>query len=217
MTELSVPFSSGCALRHILMAWQCGLSASCFQFPSHRDVLCDRTNIMGALGTASSFQFPSHRDVLCDFCLLFYKNRLHKNFQFPSHRDVLCDDTSPYIGPLWRLLSVPFSSGCALRRTVEYHSGAKRLQLSVPFSSGCALRLERHLIKFFIFCASFSSLLIGMCFATGVGSRPATSSNPLSVPFSSGCALRHTEYPYRFMLTVNLFQFPSHRDVLCDI
>ncbi len=36
----------------------------------------------------------------------------------------------------------------------------------------------------------FSSLLIGMCFATGEWAISRGRSGPLSVPFSSGCALR---------------------------
>ncbi len=62
-------------------------------------------------------------------------------------------------------LSVPFSSGCALRRDFDY-----AMQQAGP---------------------AFSSLLIGMCFAT-----------------------RLELHDYAEIVVA--FQFPSHRDVLCD-
>ena len=86
-------------------------------------------------------------------------------------------------------LSVPFSSGFALRRGV-----IDRLReqgwLSVPFSSGFALR------HFLACCCidwpnpTFSSLFLGIRFATGWNDGPGSSCSHLSVPFSSGFALR---------------------------
>ena len=87
---LSVPFSSGCALRSIL----CGDNyrwMGVFQFPFHRDVLCDPSYGVRLIFAIASFQFPFHRDVLCDLPPTY-----HQPTNLPH-------------------LSVPFSSGCALR------------------------------------------------------------------------------------------------------
>ncbi len=62
----------------------------------------------------------------------------------------------------------------------------------------------------------FSSLLIGMCFATCVPHLPGVPQFCLSVPFSSGCALRPRGLMLNSKIFVIIFQFPSHRDVLCD-
>mgnify|MGYP001346107687 CR=1 FL=1 len=212
--QLSVPFSSGFALRHNLVS----AFAACyqaFQFPFPRDSLCD----------------PKHYKRAC--CRPYH-------FQFPFPRDSLCDRESLLKQCLSFGLSVPFSSGFALRPALLWWDGAAQDGLSVPFSSGFALRQER-LERFFptpflsvpfssgfalrlcdkvsnvnlIF--TFSSLFLGIRFATfGDGSvfsmpemsfsslflgiRFATSTvfggqrliwPSLSVPFSSGFALRH--------------------------
>ncbi len=136
---LSVPFSSGCALRR---------SSGAYIVPSE-----------------NSFQFPSHRDVLCDS--FYWVLRCRRAWE----------------------LSVPFSSGCALR-LMRSNGSEVILFLSVPFSSGCALRHGLRLsglawgygfqfpshrdvlcdaicpVVFRSTPIPFSSLLIGMCFAT---------------------------------------------------
>ncbi len=38
-----------------------------------------------------NFQFPFHRDQLCDSRLIKFMKELAKVFQFPFHRDQLCD------------------------------------------------------------------------------------------------------------------------------
>ncbi len=187
--KLSVPFSSGCALRpsrmacsvasfvsfsslligmcfatmHLIkgtgkyritfsslligMCFATGfalcllkLATQGFQFPSHRDVLCDDLRYANLEGADLHFQFPSHRDVLCDSESLAFSAASHLHFQFPSHRDVLCDRITHYrITAQAPQLSVPFSSGCALRLAKVAQEPVNSI-LSVPFSSGCALR-----------------------------------------------------------------------------
>ncbi len=88
---LSVPFSSGCALRLADIGIGLGGSPG-FQFPSHRDVLCDQYSRSVLVERWILFQFPSHRDVLCD-----------------TRRQLMLSETR-------LILSVPFSSGCALRQ-----------------------------------------------------------------------------------------------------
>ncbi len=87
-------------------------------------------------------------------------------------------------------LSVPFSSGCALRLVAGDAILRYGIVLSVPFSSGCALRLFPEIQRVGTQFFTFSSLLIGMCFATEIGDDFLDKCVPLSVPFSSGCALR---------------------------
>ena len=63
--------------------------AKYFQFPLHRDKLCN-TTILPSSSERADFQFPLHRDKLCNSgcatCL-----RLTTIFQFPLHRDKLCN------------------------------------------------------------------------------------------------------------------------------
>ena len=86
---LSVPFSSGWALRsymHVL----CGYSEASFQFPFRRDGPCDLFDLRDVCGDAASFQFPFRRDGPCDI------------------------ESEGWPLPV-EILSVPFSSGWALR------------------------------------------------------------------------------------------------------
>ncbi len=139
-------------------------------------------------------------------------------FQFPSHRDVLCDHLA-YVGHLSSQdpLSVPFSSGCALRPMRMPSIRLSKRKLSVPFSSGCALRRgsistssRAHPSGF-----QFPSHRDVLCDIgkTHVAARLVL----LSVPFSSGCALRLSAGACRQGPWPLHFQFPSHRDVLCDM
>ncbi len=104
--------------------------------------------------------------MLCDAAISLSHTAIQMYFQFPSHRDVLCDGM---VGMSERGLRCPFSS-----------------------------------------------LLIGMCFATCVPHLPGVPQFCLSVPFSSGCALRPRGLMLNSKIFVIIFQFPSHRDVLCD-
>ena len=61
-----------------------------FQFPFHRDWLCDRTTRSTA-SLITSFQFPFHRDWLCDSRERDLLPPEGLGFQFPFHRDWLCD------------------------------------------------------------------------------------------------------------------------------
>ncbi len=166
------------------------------------------------LSCKDNFQFPSHRDVLCDFGHLPEDGRNAMLFQFPSHRDVLCDRCPEDRSPRRSQLSVPFSSGCALRQRIEMIKDAEAL--------------------------AFSSLLIGMCFATGQASSANAQEvhfqfpshrdvlcDPLGPavlparldPFSSlliGMCFATDAYLMAHMRSQINFQFPSHRDVLCD-
>ncbi len=80
-----------------------------------------------------------------------------------------------------RCLSVPFSSGCALRPGIASSARTDITHLSVPFSSGCALRRWVCHASCRLMIA-FSSLLIGMCFATG---KLQETFRPGAGPFSS--------------------------------
>ncbi len=55
-----------------------------------------------------------------------------------------------------------------------------------------------------------------MCFATKMQRTGGKIERHLSVPFSSGCALRLTSSAVQNR-RFDDFQFPSHRDVLCDL
>ncbi len=66
-----------------------------FQFPSHRDMPCDKVSSTGPGRPANkSFQFPSHRDMPCDQIEIAKNSAKDIFFQFPSHRDMPCDFTN---------------------------------------------------------------------------------------------------------------------------
>ena len=84
-----------------------------FQFPFHRDWLCDRVCPI-CRAAEQDFQFPFHRDWLCD--LLFH----------------FCEDCGGF----------PFSSlfiGIGFVTAIEELEPVVLDDLSVPFSSGLAL------------------------------------------------------------------------------
>ncbi len=168
--------------------------------------------------------------------------QIYESLSVPFSSGCALRHDDPILRPPANILSVPFSSGCALRLLRSREPEALREALSVPFSSGCALRPWRAGASAGADPSSFSSLLIGMCFATDLRTAILWSrlGISLSVPFSSGCALRPTErisihnrsesfsslligMCFATKSTRNLgrrwyenFQFPSHRDVLCD-
>ena len=110
-----------------------------FQFPFHRDGPCDWSCGGPSATTLISFQFPFHRDGPCDsfgsasichewlsFSSLFigmglamlsikFEEPGKQPFQFPFHRDGPCDSLSDSRDMGILELSVPFSSGWALR------------------------------------------------------------------------------------------------------
>ncbi len=112
-----------------------------FQFPSHRDVLCDSFAMSAKIETIF-FQFPSHRDVLCD--KFIRPHTTHRTITFSSLLIGMCFATHllKELTNGSQRLSVPFSSGCALRLSSADMTAWRPTELSVPFSSGCALRLE---------------------------------------------------------------------------
>ena|GEM_PF-1784198 len=184
-----------------------------FQFPFRRDVLCNlelrkvlsahryRFNslfvgmcfaiglrVPRCRGRADRFQFPFRRDVLCNARISDMVISDHLAFQFPFRRDVLCNQRPGQCHPHRRIVSIPFSSGCALQfpalrgmgrgpscfnslfvgmcfAMIEFDCFKTRLDfVSIPFSSGCALqfvtKLRREVKEW-----SFNSLFVGMCFA----------------------------------------------------
>ena len=62
--DVSIPFSSGCALQCVGIS-RSVLSSSPFQFPFRRDVLCNSFIYVNPK-SVSKFQFPFRRDVLCN-------------------------------------------------------------------------------------------------------------------------------------------------------
>ena len=62
---------------------------------------------------------------------------------------------------------------------------------------------------------SFSSLYIGILAATGIRRRARLFRHVVSVPFTSGSSLQPTR-PIGPVRSVNMFQFPLHRDPRCN-
>ena len=92
-----------------------------FQFPFHRDGPCDET--FGPEGMISeTFQFPFHRDGPCDEICCGLCNE-DTPFQFPFHRDGPCDIICFNQNMEEIKLSVPFSSGWALRSRSSFSIG----------------------------------------------------------------------------------------------
>ncbi len=111
-------------------------------------------------------------------------------FQFPFHRDQLCDSFLRRMAEPKRTFSSLFI-GISFAIVSNRQCLGQSLRLSVPFSSGSALRWLR-LIGDSAKMLTFSSLFIGISFAMNNILDP---DNPylenLSVPFSSGSALRY--------------------------
>ena len=91
----------------VMLSWESLL----FQFPFHRDRLCNCGLVSLVVVVYRMFQFPFHRDRLCNIHL--YPNTFsNSRFQFPFHRDRLCNwhrtgDVATGLG----FVSIPFSSG----------------------------------------------------------------------------------------------------------
>ena len=90
------------------------------------------------------FQFPFHRDGPCDCRVGSGVQSPGPNFQFPFHRDGPCDPIAPLYMIVHCSLSVPFSSGWALRLFDANLNIINMCNLSVPFSSGWALRWNEN-------------------------------------------------------------------------
>ncbi len=159
-----------------------------FQFPSHRDVLCD-SGVCEPAPAPICFQFPSHRDVLCDFAVQLIDESTGTDFQFPSHRDVLCDPRTSYPSLiLIRFFQFPSHRDvlCDVDSNVDTN-GTGNFQFPSHRDVLCDSRIR---IGNSGMSKAFSSLLIGMCFATMASFIITVGNIILSVPFSSGCALR---------------------------
>ena|GEM_PF-821948 len=136
-------------------------------------------------------------------------------FQFPFPRDSLCDSSQKYIIIQGTGLSVPFSSGFALRLSNWIPCACIAPCLSVPFSSGFALRQLSICLSQKIYNSPFSSLFLGIRFATLFHKLRFFLRVLLSVPFSSGFALRQGTIT-TIKIETEDFQFPFPRDSLCD-
>ena len=83
-----------------------------FQFPFHRDRLCNLRNRYADQILDLLFQFPFHRDRLCNW---EYESpvacKLNLQFQFPFHRDRLCNQSGLEYFSRLSGVSIPFSSG----------------------------------------------------------------------------------------------------------
>ena len=86
-----------------------------FQFPFRRDVLCNVDYFRVFRPGSLMFQFPFRRDVLCNLHLKPLLKCCLVLFQFPFRRDVLCNIISRRLPELEGVVSIPFSSGCALQ------------------------------------------------------------------------------------------------------
>ena len=158
-----------------------------FQFPPHRDVLCEKGRGIRMAGRAL-VSVPSSSG-----CSLRVSTRTSAPLAVSGFSSLLIGMFSARQG-CWLptrsrcQVSVPSSSGCSLRvRLVQV------LQLdvvvSVPSSSGCSLR-ESFALAIGSMAARFSSLLIGMFSARTAPARSLCRSTIVSVPSSSGCSLR---------------------------
>ncbi len=139
------------------------MSVACedFQFPFHRDGPCDQARALTGTRTAQLFQFPFHRDGPCDVKIRSFNLKPYSDFQFPFHRDGPCD--LAFKMKCYRIVSFQFPfhrDGPCDGDLPGGHEGLR--PLSVPFSSGWALRLALVFIGYPIYNVSFSSLFIGM-------------------------------------------------------
>ena len=214
--RLSVPFSSGWALRYQITTSR-ATWLLIFQFPFHRDGLCDSTWLKRRAG-GLHFQFPFHRDGLCDqwqkmfgtngLGLAFSSLFIGMGFAIIISRAMKAANafsfSSLFIGmgfAISLLRAITFQIGfifqfpfhrdglCDLPAPSNYLPDW--VYLSVPFSSGWALRFSRDGPYPVDGQFSFSSLFIGMGFAIERAVRDSPS-------------------------PILLFQFPFHRDGLCD-
>gem|GEM_PF-707240 len=189
--HLSVPFSSGCALQHARYAQRAHSVVRAFQFPFRRDARCNGIAAYSVYHHSLLFQFPFRRDARCNS-----GNRVAKlqlliwtfSSLFVGMRVATTPAGGSHSGP--RVLSVPFSSGCALQLSDGCHGWGSSGSLSVPFSSGCALQLWRDDHSWLTFVPTFSSLFVGMRVAT--------------------------QHPLVQEIGPHAFQFPFRRDARCN-
>ena len=160
--EVSIPFSSGCALQFLIIRASARFSWSfnslfvgmCFAIEKNIERLVGAKISFNSLFVGmcfaiswkdgiviifNKFQFPFRRDVLCN--IIPGSNPPATNlFQFPFRRDVLCNGSPAYRYSSGIAVSIPFSSGCALQ-SIKSRSMKQDISLvSIPFSSGCALQ-----------------------------------------------------------------------------
>ncbi len=140
------------------------LTKMVFQFPFHRDRLCNHIINPELVLCPPGFQFPFHRDRLCN-ALAAPRTMAKKMavFQFPFHRDRLCNVAADRISDHLRIMSfnslfigIGSAISCISMRAVRrsscfnslfigigsaiYSLGTshtlRTLQVSIPFSSG---------------------------------------------------------------------------------
>ena len=146
--DVSIPFSSGCALQ-----WRPSVS-----YPSYR------WRCFNSLFVGMCFAIGSRRSS---------RSRSPGRFQFPFRRDVLCNNNDRRLYTEGIKVSIPFSSGCALQLVaivaligvlyLRFNSlfvgmcfaiGAHQVRcrgqpkVSIPFSSGCALQFNQSSVYF---------------------------------------------------------------------
>ena len=163
-----------------------------FQFPFHRDRLCNLQNHELPLHELYYVSIPFSSGQALQFPQLAW--RLTKPFflfQFPFHRDRLCNRRDNQSIPGRKCsVSIPFSSGQALQSQRLEHSSKSASWVSIPFSSGQALQFsktsrETSLRTLFQFPFHRDRL----CNARQrQGDRQ--NDRPVSIPFSSGQALQ---------------------------
>ena len=186
---LSVPFSSGFTLQRRL-AYCLKRNMGILSVPFSSGFTLQPSAHQATADAVKVFQFPFHRDSLCNVKQRFGRVLVQPFFQFPFHRDSLCNRSSSSNSSSNRALSVPFSSGFTLQRALWQRPGVSNATLSVPFSSGFTLQHKVYL--------------------------PSENNYRLSVPFSSGFTLQPPSIPSNMSSGTPGFQFPFHRDSLCN-
>ena len=121
-----------------------------FQFPFHRDRLCNRSRFLRRAPTAERFQFPFHRDRLCNnriVCWWFLRSG--SSFQFPFHRDRLCNSACYRVDhhPLVKF-QFPFHRDrlCNARMDFAAFVRSKLCFNSLFIGIGSAIRLSGELV-----------------------------------------------------------------------
>ena len=111
-------------------------------------------------------------------------------FQFPFHRDGPCDKVAMPDSEIPRKLSVPFSSGWALRFASNYRRSDRRWCFQFPFHrDGPCDPILPKICEIKHYCFQFPFHRDGPCDDNGNGRMTAVTAN---------------------------FQFPFHRDGPCD-